>query len=78
MLIPIRCFTCGRITGNKWELYTQKQKEGKTNNEIFIEMNIKKYCCKRMFLGHIDLIEKVLQYEEAHPEHGDGLVLTKK
>lgn len=21
MIIPVRCFTCGSITGNKWERY---------------------------------------------------------
>jgi DNA-directed RNA polymerase I, II, and III subunit RPABC5 len=21
MIIPIRCFTCGKVTGNKWEAY---------------------------------------------------------
>ncbi len=21
MIIPIRCFTCGKIVGNKWEAY---------------------------------------------------------
>uniref|UniRef100_A0A8C9FMZ7 DNA-directed RNA polymerases I, II, and III subunit RPABC5 n=1 Tax=Pavo cristatus TaxID=9049 RepID=A0A8C9FMZ7_PAVCR len=21
MIIPVRCFTCGKIVGNKWEAY---------------------------------------------------------
>lgn len=21
MIIPVRCFTCGKVTGNKWESY---------------------------------------------------------
>lgn len=23
MLIPIRCYTCGKVTGNKWEAYQE-------------------------------------------------------
>jgi hypothetical protein len=23
MIIPIRCFTCGKVVGNKWERYLQ-------------------------------------------------------
>ena len=31
MIIPIRCFTCGKILADKWNMYkeeTQKLKEG--------------------------------------------------
>ena len=67
MLIPIRCFTCGRITGNKWEIFKKKREEGKPDIEIFKEMNVKSYCCKRMLLGHVDLIIDILQYSDAVP-----------
>jgi hypothetical protein len=23
MIIPVRCFTCGKVVGNKWERYLQ-------------------------------------------------------
>ena len=25
-------------------------------------LNLKRYCCRRMLLGHVDLIEKLLNY----------------
>ena len=44
MIIPIRCFTCGEITGNKWKLFTEildeKKKESNkviNNNNLDIE-----------------------------------------
>ena len=27
MIIPVRCFTCGKVIGNKWETYQQKIRE---------------------------------------------------
>ncbi len=28
-------------------------------NKVLEEFNITKYCCKRMFLSHVDLFEKI-------------------
>ena len=77
MLIPVRCFTCGSVIANKWEIYKRKTLEGVPESEIFRDLNIKKYCCKRMFLGHVDLIDKMLEYEEAHPEEDEPMVLDR-
>lgn len=34
MIIPIRCFTCGKVLADKWEYYTEKCKEiNETNNK---------------------------------------------
>jgi DNA-directed RNA polymerase subunit N len=27
MIIPVRCFTCGKVLGNKWTTYERKVKE---------------------------------------------------
>ena len=74
MIIPIRCFTCGKVIADKWEDYkklktkhnhnkdedtvinisnVKKTPEGKTLDDL----NIKRMCCRRMFLGQIDLID---------------------
>ena len=44
MIIPIRCFTCGEITGDKWKLFTEildnkKEESNKitTNNNLDME-----------------------------------------
>lgn len=58
MIIPIRCFTCGKEISSKWKIYIEKiitQKEG----EVLDEIGFTRYCCRRMFLGHIDLIPKI-------------------
>lgn len=34
MIIPVRCFTCGKVVGNKWEKYIQLVEEG--NNEKYV------------------------------------------
>ena len=62
MIIPIRCFTCGKVIGNKWERYIELLGQGKSNSEVLDELGMKRYCCRRMLISHVDLITKLLQY----------------
>ena len=64
MIIPVRCYSCNKIIANKWEKYKSLLKDGKTSIDAFAEIGIRRYCCKRMFLGHVDLIDKLLLYSE--------------
>ncbi|KAG8907140.1 DNA-directed RNA polymerase II subunit L [Tulasnella sp. 403] len=65
MIIPVRCFSCGKVVGDKWEKYlsyladeTIEYNEGQALDAC----GLKRYCCRRMVLTHVDLIEKLLQY----------------
>ncbi|KAJ1845360.1 DNA-directed RNA polymerase II subunit L [Coemansia sp. RSA 2703] len=62
MIIPVRCFTCGKVVGNKWEQYLKLVDQDYTDGEALDELGLKRYCCRRMVLTHVDLIEKLLQY----------------
>ena len=33
MIIPVRCFTCGKVIGDKWETYQQKIREYRGEGE---------------------------------------------
>ncbi len=62
MIIPIRCFTCGKVIGDKWEEFKREMIIGKNPAEILDSLGIKRYCCRRMFLSHIELVDEVLQF----------------
>ncbi|KAK4530247.1 hypothetical protein CCYA_CCYA03G1104 [Cyanidiococcus yangmingshanensis] len=71
MIIPVRCFTCGKVIGDKWETYLQLLRE-KTEAEALDALGLKRYCCRRMLLSHVDLIEKSLRYAW-HDKRHEGL-----
>ena len=62
MIIPIRCFTCGKIIGNKWEKFCLLLLHINNEKEVLDKLDIKRMCCRRMFITHVDLIEKLLKY----------------
>ncbi|KAA0155377.1 hypothetical protein FNF27_02145 [Cafeteria roenbergensis] len=66
MIIPVRCFTCGKVIGNKYEKYMRMldddEETGEPASRAMDELGLKRYCCRRMILTHVDLIDQLLQY----------------
>ena len=63
MIIPIRCFSCGKVVGDKWQTYLDYlQDETLSEGDALDKLKLKRYCCRRMVLIHVDLIEKFLRY----------------
>jgi len=52
---PIRCYTCGKILGNKWLMVERLQEEGIEMREIYERIGITRYCCKRVVLTTVDV-----------------------
>ena len=50
--------------GDKWDIYQQKINEGKNHKEIFRELKVNRYCCKIILKSHVNLIDKILEYED--------------
>ncbi|MBC7129949.1 DNA-directed RNA polymerase subunit N [Candidatus Bathyarchaeota archaeon] len=66
MIIPVRCFTCGKLVADKWEEFARRVKAGEEPGEVLNNLGIKRYCCRRMLLSHVEIIDEVLRfYEEA-------------
>ncbi|KAK9480301.1 DNA-directed RNA polymerase [Lipomyces japonicus] len=62
MIIPVRCFSCGKVVGDKWETYLELLQHDNSEGEALDKLGLKRYCCRRMILTHVDLIEKLLRY----------------
>ncbi len=74
MIIPIRCFTCGKVIGDSYKEYKKRYDEYKKAvdagekpkeypKDILDDVGIDRYCCRRMILTHVDLIDESAPYE---------------
>ena len=63
MIIPVRCFTCGKVIGNKWEKYQELIAEYE-EKEVLDMLGMNRYCCRRMLLTNVDLINKLMNYNK--------------
>ena len=64
MIIPIRCFSCGKPVGHLWEKYKEKVSQGAEPKEVLNELGLERYCCRQLFLGHVDLIDTVSKFKK--------------
>lgn len=65
MIIPVRCFSCGKPIAHLWEEYKKRIAEGENSKKILDELGLERYCCRAMLLGHTDLIELVAKFKKA-------------
>lgn len=71
MIIPIRCFTCGKIMADKVDYYMaeyEKMKQDKTTDvkyknfdnihtkELLDSLGLTRYCCRRNLISNVDLM----------------------
>ena len=80
MIIPIRCFTCGKVMADKYNYYKKRVSDIKRergmemSQDTYVntgddsaspekvamdELGLHRYCCRRMIMTHVDLIEKL-------------------
>jgi len=64
MIIPIRCWSCGKPIGHLWEEYKSRAEKGESRKEILDDLGLQRYCCRAMFLGHVDLIDTAAQFKK--------------
>ncbi|MCD6226528.1 MAG: DNA-directed RNA polymerase subunit N [Candidatus Aenigmarchaeota archaeon] len=63
MIIPVRCFTCGKVLGHLWEEFNKRVKAGEDPGKVLTDLGIERYCCRALFIGHVDLIKKINQFK---------------
>lgn len=73
MIIPVRCFSCGKVIATDYIKFREEVEKIKKSenrnptseeiNNIFDELGVKRYCCRRMIVSHIDLIDEVINFD---------------
>ena len=59
MIIPVRCFTCGRVVGPAYPEYVKRVSMGEDPTAVLDDLGFERYCCRRMIVSHADLIGEI-------------------
>ena len=65
-MIPVRCFTCGKVIGDLWEEFERRISAGEDPGKVLDDLGVERFCCRRMLITHCDLIDEFLQFEHPH------------
>ncbi len=57
MIIPIRCFSCGKPVGHLYEEYKEKVDKGDDAKKVLDSLGVERYCCRSVVLSHVELID---------------------
>ena len=62
MLIPIRCWTCGKVIGHLFDEWIRRLEEGDKPKDILDSMNLERYCCRRMLIAHVEILDETIKF----------------
>jgi len=63
LIIPVRCFSCGKVIGHLWEDYKRRIDSGEDSGKVLGELGVKRFCCRQTFLGTLPLLKEVSQFK---------------
>ena len=64
MIIPIRCQSCGKPIAHLWEKYQDAVKKGEDKKKAMDDVGLERYCCRSVFLTHVDLIDTAAAFKK--------------
>ena len=65
MIVPVRCFTCGKLIGDKYKEFIRRTKEkGEDPQAVLDSLGLTRICCRRMMVSAYEYIDEVLAYSE--------------
>jgi DNA-directed RNA polymerase subunit N len=65
MIIPVRCFSCGKPIGQLWEEYDKRVKSGEVAGKILDDLELERYCCRAALLGHADMLPEIAKFKKS-------------
>lgn len=62
MIIPIRCFSCGKPLAGLWEKYKERVAGGEEPKKVLDSLGVTRYCCRAMLMTHKDILKDVAKF----------------
>lgn len=76
MIIPVRCFSCGKVIGDKWKPYVERISKGEKPKDVLDDLGLKRYCCRRMLITHVEIIDEILKLYQIRKKDSERFLLS--
>ena len=76
MIIPVRCFSCGKVIGDKWKPYVERISTGEKPKDVLDDLGLKRYCCRRMLITHVEIIDEILKLYQIRKKDPERFLLS--
>lgn len=61
-MFPVRCYTCGDVLAQHYKAFEESMRAQTPANDFLHPRGLRRMCCKRMYLTHVDLTVHQLEY----------------
>lgn len=65
MIIPVRCFSCGKPIAQLWDEYKKRTDAGEEPGRVLDDLKLKRYCCRAALLGHADMLPEINKFKKS-------------
>jgi len=62
MIVPVRCYTCGKVLGNKWQTYVVLSQQ-ESRKAALDKLGLTRFCCRAVMMTHRDMIDELLDHD---------------
>jgi DNA-directed RNA polymerase subunit N len=64
MIIPIRCWSCGKPIAHLWDEFKERAEKGEPVKKVLDDLGVERYCCRQQFMGNIELIDVAASFKK--------------
>jgi len=64
MIIPIRCFSCGKPVAGLYQEFKERTEKGEDAGKVLDDLKVRRYCCRKTLLTAIDLTDEIMKYKK--------------
>ena len=56
--------SCGKPISHLWEEFKKRTEQGEDAKKVLDELGLERYCCRAVFLGHVDLLPLIGKFKK--------------
>jgi DNA-directed RNA polymerase subunit N len=64
MIVPVRCFSCGKVLGGLYSEFKERTEKGEDAGKVMDDLKVVRYCCRKTLLTHAELIDDIMKYKK--------------